>query len=1374
MGVEITQDELNIFSKNGISEDDIRNTVNSYRSEGVSDEEIRAKFDTKLNSFQNPTQSENISNNQKTSESPEDETQGNYTFENGVLKGGGVSHNVRTYWDKNGRIHYEDEDKQPKANWFKRMGRKIQAGLTNANSWINETNPNSEAYKQKVNTILTLETLPMGLGKTATQWGAAKLTPFFGKAISKNVAEGVGAGAVGGGVFGAGNAAIEGENPIVGGITGIVGGGLSGGLLNGAIGGVVRGVKARQLKKIKDTKTLRKAETDFYKDYIQQTSVNRGDLGNIGFTQAGLETVSKQPEAGRNFVNLKNDIKNAKYINEELPKHPRNDNIVKFHKLEKDGQEFLIGETSDGNKYYMSKIKDGSDVQPSGVGSEPPNSIVNDISENFNPNITKSEDIKNISKKELANNKREFKQNLDELKAPKTQKTTIRMSKQGHFWSKNIDDPYTRATFDADEEFNSIIGEIKKNPDIAKDPVKTQEFEARLDKKTMDLDPDHAEEYWSKYWSAIENADEFTKVNDNFNALAGREKKTRGAVATIERKVNQDVANTITDKTYLTRGYDVNKAQLDNMSPEELANLINGDDISDLAITARAIDINRDLENGQIPLYKLNKWASDGTPIGQAMQARSLLKMNTPEGAIEVLAGTIRKATPKKVNDIIDSVPKLVEASEGGEAALNETLKRVNKSERKYLVDKIMDLKNKGELTNDNLVKVINKKYNVPEITNSDYENIKKITTDIENATTEREAEVAKGLLRKYIGDKIPRKAGDKLNTYRYTNMLLSPKSRVKDFLFTGLFQGEQALDEVLANGIDRTLTPLVKGIKARNGLHTKEWLQGLKKGFKEGAEDVKLGITTGRAGEGSRFDLPKSAQFEYKPFSEVDTTGMNGLQKAGAYINQGINNIMSPLEKALNYTIRVPDRMFYEGKYASSIADMLAAQGETKPTEDIINQAVKEARDAVYQGDTWASNASLGIRNLLNGNFKSGFGKGQDYNTHIGDWTMPFVQTVANISEEGLKNTFGLPVGAAKFIKADTPEAIRDAEILMAKGIKGLGYGALGYGMGKGAIDSNIGENAYQENEISGMQPQSIGIGDYSFSLSNAPNMTVPMAIGRAFGEKGVNPQGFSQALLNTGASIADMPALKAIGDMVDIATDGYGKKQTGAEIADKIIRNQGVNYISQLNPLGGLQRNIRNVIDPYGRELYTENMLQYVVNRLINGVPFASQTLPQKYNAIGEPVMTNNIQNPLLRGVSEAIDLGIRNRKRNVTYDAYKKLGEDVQDTDIQGKTNVPITKSKRSVRINGENPKLNNEQYSNYQREYGKIQTVLRNDFMQNPEFEQLSDEEKVKEIGVLRQSVEEAVKIRQLGHEPTKKLKKYTEYILENYDNLLEEE
>ena len=54
MPVNITQDEMDIFSKNGISEDNIKATVNNYRADGLNDDEIRAKFDKKLYSFKTP------------------------------------------------------------------------------------------------------------------------------------------------------------------------------------------------------------------------------------------------------------------------------------------------------------------------------------------------------------------------------------------------------------------------------------------------------------------------------------------------------------------------------------------------------------------------------------------------------------------------------------------------------------------------------------------------------------------------------------------------------------------------------------------------------------------------------------------------------------------------------------------------------------------------------------------------------------------------------------------------------------------------------------------------------------------------------------------------------------------------------------------------------------------------------------------------------------------------------------------------------------------------------------------------------------------------------------------------------------------------
>ena len=92
----------------------------------------------------------------------------------------------------------------------------------------------------------------------------------------------------------------------------------------------------------------------YYSDYIQGRNTD-SEIGKIDFTQAGLETVSKQPLAGKNFMSLQKDIKEADYISKELPSHHRDDNIKAFHILKNQNQEFLIGEMDSGNKYYMSK-----------------------------------------------------------------------------------------------------------------------------------------------------------------------------------------------------------------------------------------------------------------------------------------------------------------------------------------------------------------------------------------------------------------------------------------------------------------------------------------------------------------------------------------------------------------------------------------------------------------------------------------------------------------------------------------------------------------------------------------------------------------------------------------------------------------------------------------------------------------------------------------------------------------------------------------------------------------------------------------------------------------------------------------------------------
>ena len=1007
----------------------------------------------------------------------------------------------------------------------------------------------------------------------------------------------------------------------------------------------------------------------------------------------------------------------------------------------------------------------------------PEKAVENIIPENdfINPTISKSEDLKNITKKSVQDAKKEAKEEIAKQLNEKGNLNNHMITNKGRKgYYKTVADPVSYDMELTSREVNSIINEIKKNPEIVNDANKMADLENRLNKsleKWINTDFENfANEQGGKYWNAIVEAEKFAKTSKNYSTLANRQVKTRGAIETIDKKINSEVANAVTDKEYLTRGLEVNKLQLEQMSPEEVQKLINSDDISDLSITARALDINKDIESGKIPLYKLNKWASEGTPIGQAMQARSLLNLSTPQGALAKMVSVINESAPKVVRNLKNDTKKIIgnvntaQTAEEIEKSLQRTI--TNKKQRKTFAEKLLKLKNSGELSEESFTRLVDKHYKLPEITDVDLNKINELTSNLQNASGDYEQKVAEGLLNKYIADKVPKKFWDKVNAYRYQNMLLSGKSRIKDALLTGINTADTAVDEGIASLIDAVRSKATGNARVINGLHPKEWFNGLKKGFKEGANDVKLGINTSRSGERLRYGLPNNYSFDFKP---VMNAGWESFSNNP--ISNALNNALAGGERALNYSIRVPDRMFYEGRYASSLADQLEAAGLKEPTQEIIEQAAKEAREAVYQDDSWVNKLGLLVRKGLNmpSNAINNF-IDKNFMPKIGDWFEPFVTTPANIANQGLKNTFGGIPAAIKLAtnKNLLPEEIRDAEILLAKNIKGIAPIIAGIAIGKGAIDSNIGNNNYADNEITGLKPQSIAIGDKAISLKDYPQMSIPMAFGKGLADGGV-----SQGILNAGKAVTDMSSLKSLGDLVSTVQSGHQNELEPTEILDNIVRTQGINAASQLIPLGGALGEIRNDVDPYARELYTENTPEYVLNRLQNRIPFASQGLPMKYNAIGEPVKINNIENPVLRALSEGIDLGIRNNKKNDTYNAVNDFADEIKDTDIKGRSTVGLQKSKRTIKVNGENVKLNNKQYSNYQKEYGKLNYLLKKQAINSERYKNASNEERAEYLAELRRSIEEAVKIKQFGHQPTQKKKKYTDEILENYDKLLKE-
>ena len=725
--------------------------------------------------------------------------------------------------------------------------------------------------------------------------------------------------------------------------------------------------------------------------------------------------------------------------------------------------------------------------------------------------------------------------------------------------------------------------------------------------------------------------------------------------------------------------------------------------------------------------------------------ATKLYQEGNTEEAIELTEGIIKAAS--KTGQALQAYTLWARTTpEGAVTYAQKMINRYNNSQHKHLK------------LNDEQIKTI--------------EDLAKKVQETAEGT--RENEVAIGKMQKYIADLTPASWSKKYDTFRYINMLLSPKSRTKDFLLTGLNSADSAIDELIANGIDRVRTLLPNQQKAFNGLKPAEWFKGLQKGFSEGMEDVGLNINTSRSGEVGRYGLPKTRSFNYTPLNEVE----GGLLAKG---KQGLENILALGEKGLNYTLQVPDRMFYEARYASSLADQMAAAGTNKPTQAMINQAKKEALEAVYQDDSWVSRLGNSTRDLIN-KVPEGIEKNlnlpENSVPRIGNFLAPFVTTPANIVNIGLKNTAGAPIGAMKLLRATTPQEIRDAEMLIAKNIKGLAPMGLGVGIGLGNIESNIGSDDYKVDAVTGLKPQSIVIGDKAFSLKDYPQWSIPMAIGT-----GLVQGGLPQATVNTLEAVGDISALKAIGDTLDAFKPQYGQEATPATIANNLFRSQGVNILSQNLPFGGALGELRNDIDPYAREMYMpvgettpemiSNSLQYAGNRIQNRIPFASKSLPLKYNAVGEPTKINNIENPFLRAVSEAVDFGVRNYTKNPVYGELKDFQDDIKDTDYTGKTRVGLHTPSRTIRVNGENIKLDNKQYSNFSHDYTKINYILKSMAVNDDEYNNMDDADKTAYLSDIRKSAEEAVKMMQFNHAPTRKLHPYTQYILDNYIDLIKD-
>lgn len=1260
MAVTITDEELDLFNKNGFTDDDVRATVENYRSQGLDDNDIRAKVQSKIDSW-NAHQNVKQPINNAQGEVEEVSTQPDLRLTGEVKKynesANPVRNAIRQFSRNTARFILpkkvenwflgpkEDEEFLKKYNDDNVMSYEDAAtlykqGLISKDEFMKNTGLRlrldslkaDAEYRDVRNTnigkgVVDIGTAAIpfgGAGKVSTTV-AGKLTPYLNRKIATEATKGAVIGGKAGLVHGVGYGLVDEDiNPLT---QGLVEGGI------GIVGGGLLGAGAGKLERMRRAKDIAKRRATPLADRMTEEQLERFTRPETKPSQYGVADIDTNTNKA-----IAQQIENNIRAEEEilrLYKQERADIIKKYGSAEELKAQ-AYNDLADERDYGIvsDALKDYRFLQSMEVDLQG----AKYISTNIKPITTREGVIvENVSK-------------------PTKQQPTSKVKPQVN--QEVIEQPIQQV----DEVVESVPQQLD---DVIPEQVVETTQTGKMKQSKLAQKANKSDEVAQ---SIQENPPLYEAIN-NAETIA----QAQSEISQNASKVHTDTIRKLIDENAEVTALDVEKArQIFN----ELQKQGRFDEATDL----------------------LELTSRQGSKLGQAVQAFSLWSKTTPDGAMLY-----------------------------AQKLLDKYNKGVRKNLQKRLSEK--ELRDIGET-------------------------FQKLN---ESGLTGRELEVETAKAMKKVFKVVPKTFAQKLDGYRYINMLLSPQSRIKDFILTAKNAADTAIDESIAGGLDylRTLggKDKTRYISANPFAGTKAWLQGAKKGFKESLEDIRYGINTSRSGEVGRYGLPNTPTFKEANFEGGLLDRLKTLK----------SNPLGSAEKLLRYTLQVPDRMFFEARYASSLANQMEARGVTEPTQDMINRAVEEAKRAVFQEDRLVTKRLSGAAQLADipiEALENVIGLPQGTLPSASKGLAPFVKTPTNVIAQGAEGLHGLGSGGLQLSKAgDNPELIREAELLMGRGIRGLGELGLGYAVGKGLWDkikTNIGEEDYYKNEITGLQPSSLVIGNKAISLQNMQN-NLPFFTGAGLGQRGLG-----KAFTNTTDIIAEMPALKALGDLYNVNKEAnYIAKSEDPDKellkkGSRAARSLGANYLTTLIPVGGWLGELRTDIDPFARELYApdrydEGILQglssdaeYLKNRVQNRIPGLSMLLPNRYNSLGQPIMSNNIDNDFLRGLSQAVNFGVRNyNEPPAEMEEMQRIQDYAMENNIEGKTTLKFAKPKRYIGRGKDKINLTNEQYSELTRLYnGKVYDELQ--FLMNtPEYQSADEETQIKWVReVMKEKKQEA--------------------------------
>ena len=572
------------------------------------------------------------------------------------------------------------------------------------------------------------------------------------------------------------------------------------------------------------------------------------------------------------------------------------------------------------------------------------------------------------------------------------------------------------------------------------------------------------------------------------------------------------------------------------------------------------------------------------------------------------------------------------------------------------------------------------------------------------------------------VANQLPNTWWDKFNALRYTSMLTSLPTHIRNILGNVMMRQLAVKPKNVVGTVLESATD--KANRLRGG---------------EGIERTKSLFTNKKDRAFARTEFDKMQ--EELSGSKYDMTSYDALQRAKD--NPFSGGILGKLhlDKPLNW-INAKNSAALEGEdtlakrttYIDSMAQYMKANGLTEA--DMYNELGGET-DALLKAREYATSEALKATfqdaNILAKWLQEGEKKlGKAGEIAVGG-LVPFKKTPANIIKRGLEySPLGLLKGTRELVDSvrtgnTTPAQVIDS---MSAGLTGTGIMALGYFLGgMGLLRGGDDEDSKKQyfDEMQGEQSYSLNIGGYSYTIDWAAPAVLPLFVGvelqkyMSSKNSGYSIEDFTNALSKITEPVFDLTMMQGINDAIRSASYGKGAQVTAllsSTFTDYFTQGLAPTMLGQVN---------RSFVDRTRRTTYPDSEnnipdgMEKVMQRTMQKWPGLSKMLPQALDDFGRSQENNPWwENFFSPGYLE----------KKSSSDAEKALGELYNAT---GDNSVLPSKPQKTYKDeNGKTVRLTSDQWLKLTNEGGKISLDAIDKLTKSEAYKQMSNDERIEAV------------------------------------------